>query len=253
MPRNIKKDHMKTRGEQTMKTMKMMKLNLPLVFLCALVLVPVLSVLLVGCGGGGGGGAEAPPPPPSIINASFEVLGANPDGGQPYGWIREGMNDWSHDTLGVRRKTGTGFMPTDGQYFLEFPASDAGTGIFPGHYPLLTAYQDDVNLSGATSLVFDYEVTDRSIFAGSGGGYDGAATVSIFFQPNGGGSGTIVLWSKNYGPGTAGEQVFDMSVPLSNLSVPGRLTIQVTAAASRQNSLVSLSKLTFRIDFIGVQ
>ena len=232
--------------------MKTMKLNLPLMFLCALVLAPVLAVSLTGCGGGGGGAAA--PPQPSIINASFEELGANPDGGQPYGWIREGFNDWSLNTLGVRRKTGTGFMPTDGQYFLEFPASDKGATIFPGSYPLLTAYQDDVNLSGATSLVFDYEVTNRSILAGSGlSGYDGAATVSIFFQPNGGGSGTLVLWSKNYGPGTTGEQVIDMSVPLSNLSVPGRLTIEVTAAASRQNSLVSPSTLTFRIDFIGVQ
>ncbi len=233
--------------------MKTMKLNLPLVFLCALVLVPMLAVSLVGCGGGGGD-AEVALPPPSIINASFEVLGANPDGGQPYGWIRQGLNDWNLDTYGVRRKTGTGFMPTDGQYFLEFPASDAGTGIFPGHYPSLTAYQDDVNLSGATSLVFDYEATNVTILAGSGtGGYDGAATVSILFQPNGGGSGTITLWSKNYGPGAAAEQVANMSVPLSNLSVPGRLTIQVTAAASRQNSLVSPSTLTFRIDFIEVQ
>ena len=234
-----------------MKMMKM-KLNLPLVFLCALVLAPVLAVSLTGCGGGGGGAAAAPPPP-SIINASFEVLGANPDGGQPYGWIREGVNDWSLTGYGVQRKTGTGFMPTDGQYFLEFPASDAGIQSFPGHYPLLTAYQDDVNLSGATSLVFDYEVTNRNILAGSGGGYDGAATVSIFFQPNGGGSGTIVLWSKNYGPGAAGEQVSDMSVPLSNLSVPGRLTIEVSADPSRQGSLVSPSTLTFRIDFIGVR
>ena len=240
---------MKTRGEKAMKTSK---LKLPQVFHCALVLVPALAVLLVGCGGGGGSTAAAPPPP-SMINTSFEVLGANPDGGQPYGWIRGGVNDWNLTTYGVQRKTGAGFMPTDGQYFLEFPASDRGTAIFPGSYPLLTAHQDDVNLSGATSLVFDYEVTNRNILAGSGlSGYDGTATVSIFFQPNTGGGGMITLWSKTYGPGTAGEQVSNMSVPLSNLSVPGRLTIQVSAAASRQNSLVSPSTLTFRSDFINV-
>lgn len=230
--------------------MRTMKMNSARALLCALVLSPGLAVSLAGCGGGSGA-STAPPP---IINASFEVLGANPDGWQPYGWVRGGYNDWDLTTYGVRRKTGAGFMPTDGQYFLEFPASDRGTAIFPGSYPFLTAYQDDVNLSGATSLVFDYEVTNVSILAGIGAsGYDGAATASVLFQPNAGGGGTVTLWSKNYGPGAAAEQVSNMNVPLSNLSVPGRLTLQVTAAASRQNSLVSPSTLTFRIDFIRVQ
>lgn len=226
-----------------------MKLNLP-VFLRVSVLSAALAASSAGCGGG----SEPEPPVIPIHNASFEVLGANPDGKQPEGWIREGVNDWSLTGYGVKRTTGAGFMPTDGQQFLEFPASDAGTALFPGHYPYLKAYQDGVDLSGATSLVLDYEVANRSILAGSGtSGYDGAATVRVFFQPDAGGGGTVDLWVASYGPGAAGEQVRDKSVPLSNLSTPGRLSIEVSADPSRQGSLISPSTLTFRIDSIRVR
>jgi hypothetical protein len=225
-----------------------MKLSLP-VFLRATILAAWAASWL-GCGGG----SEPEPTVVPIHNPSFEVLGANPDGGQPEGWIREGVNDWSLSDYGVRRTTGSGFMPTDGQQFLEFPASDAGTAIFPGHYPLLRVYQDGVDLSSKTTLVFDYEVSNRSILAGSGSfGYDGAASVTIFFQPDAGGGGTVVLWSATYGPGTAGEQVRDRSVALANLSTPGRLAIEVSADPSRQGSLISPSTLTFRIDALQVQ
>jgi hypothetical protein len=118
----------------------------------------------------------------------------------------------------------------------------------------LIAYQDNVNLSRAKNLLFDYEVTNYSIFAGSGTlGLDGAATVRIFFQPNAGGGGMVELWSRTYGPGTAGEQVSGVSATVPSLPVPGRLAIEVTAKASRQGSLVSLSKLTFRIDSLRTQ
>jgi hypothetical protein len=213
----------------------------------------VLSSLLLGGLNGCGGGSSAPPIVP-IANPSFEVLGGNPDGFQPEAWIREGINDWSATGYGVRRKTAVGFMPSDGQYFLEFPASDAGASLFPGHFPLLKAYQDDVNLSKSTSLRFDYEIATRSILAGSGAlGHDGSALVRILFQPNTGGGGTVVLWSKNFGPGTAGEQVTGLSVPLSGLSVPGRLIIEVSAAGSKQGDIISLSTLTFRIDRLSAQ
>lgn len=219
---------------------------------------PVLFALIMlsaGCGGGGGGGdggGGGGAPLVAIYNASFETLGANPDGNQPDGWIREGVNDWSLSGLGVKRVTGSGFMPTDGQYFLNFPSSDAGTPLFPGNYPYLKIYQDNVNLSGATSLVFDYEVTNRNICTGSVPyGYDGSAVVRIFFQPNSGG-GTVDLWLANYGPGTGGEQVSGKTVPLSSLS-DGRLTIEVSTNPCLQGSLVVKSTLTFRIDRIRVQ
>jgi hypothetical protein len=216
------------------------------VFLRASVLFSLLAGSSIGCGGG-----AHEPPFVALANPSFEVLGANPDGGQPESWIREGTNDWSLSGLGVQRKTGVGFMPSDGQYFLEFPASDAGAQLFPGHFPDLVAYQDNVNLSRATNLVFDYEVTNRAIFAGSAApGYDGAASVRIFFQPNAGGGAMVVLWSRIYGPETAGEQVSGVSAPLPSLPVPGRLTIEVTADPSLSGSLVTLSKLTFRIDHL---
>lgn len=225
-----------------------MKLNLP-ASLCAPILSAALAASLAGCGG-----EEPKPPVVHIQNASFEILGANPDGKQAESWIRVGVNDWSLSGYGVKRTTGSGFMPTDGQQFLEFPASDAGTALFPGHYPFLQAYQDGVDLSNATSLLFDYEITNRNIQAGSGtSGYDGAAAVRIFFQPNAGGGGTVELHTAAYGPGTAGEQVLNRTVPLSNLSTPGRLTIEVTADPARQGSLIVPSTLTFRIDAIRVQ
>jgi hypothetical protein len=225
-----------------------MKLNLP-ALLRGSILSAALSASLAGCGGD-----EPKPPVVHILNASFETLGGNSDGKQPESWIREGMNDWSLAGYGVKRTTGSGFMPTDGQQFLEFPASDAGTALFPGHYPVLRAYQDDVYLGEATTLLFDYEITNRSIFAGSGtGGFDGAAVVRIFFQPNAGGGGAVELHAATYGPGTAGEQVHDRSVPLANLTTPGRLTIEVTADPARQGSLIVPSTLTFRIDAIRVQ
>ncbi len=218
-----------------------------------LVRASVLSALLAASSTGCGGGASEPPFV-AISNPSFEVKGANLDGRQPEGWIREGLNDWSHADLGVQRVTAVGFMPSDGQYFLEFPASDAGTALFPGHFPYLIAYQDNVNLSRAKNLLFDYEVTNYNILAGSGTlGIDGAATVRIFFQPNAGGGGMVELWTKIYGPGTVGEQVSNVSAAVPSLPVPGRLAIEVIATASRQSSLVSLSKLTFRIDSIRTQ
>lgn len=227
-----------------------MKLNLP-TSLCIPILSAALAASLAGCGGGD---EEPKPPAVHVLNASFEVLGANPDGKQPESWIREGMNDWSLSGYGVKRTTGSGFMPTDGQQFLEFPASDAGAALFPGHYPVLRAYQDDVDLSGASSLLFDYEITGRNIQPGSGiGGYDGAAAVRVFFQPNAGGGGTVELHAATYGPGTAGEQVRDRTVPLANISTPGRLTIEVTADNARQGSLIVPSTLTFRIDAIRVR
>jgi hypothetical protein len=227
-----------------------MKLNLPVSLW-----VPVLSAALAASSAGCGGGDDEPKPPVvHVQNASFEALGGNPDGKQPESWIREGVNDWSLTGYGVKRTTGSGFMPTDGQQFLEFPASDAGTALFPGHYPVLRAYQDDVYLGEATTLLFDYEITSRNIQAGSGiGGYDGVAVVRIFFQPNAGGGGAVELHAATYGPGTAGEQVRDRSVPLSNLSTPGRLTIEVTADPARQGSLIVPSTLTFRIDAIRVR
>lgn len=226
-----------------------MKLSLP-ASLRARILAAVLAASSAACGGGD----EPEPPVIPILNASFEVQGGNPDGNQPESWIREGVNDWSLTTYGVKRITGSGFMPTDGQHFLEFPASDAGAALFPGHYPSLRAYQDGVNLAGATSLLFDYEVTNRNIQAGSGtSGYDGAASVRIFFQPDAGGGGTVELHAATYGPGSAGEQVRNRSVSLSNLSTPGRLVIEVTADPARQGSLIVPSTLTFRIDSLRVQ
>lgn len=226
-----------------------MKRSLPVSYRAS-ILCAALAAASAGCGGKD----ESKPPVVPIHNASFETLGANPDGKQPEGWIRVGVNDWSGSGYGVRRTTGSGFMPTDGQQFLEFPASDAGAAIFPGHFPLLQAYQDNVNLGGATSLVFDYEISNRSILAGSGTtGYDGAAAVRIYFQPNAGGGGTVELWGATYGPGTAGEQVRDRTVALANLSTPGRLAIEVTADPARQGSLIVPTTLTFRIDSIRVR
>ncbi len=211
-----------------------------------------LSALLLAGLSGCGGASTAPIVP--MANPSFEVLGANPDGGQPEAWIREGVNDWSLTGYGAKRKTAVGFMPSDGQYFLELPASDAGMQLFPGHFPFLRVYQDNVNLSKSTTLLFDYEVAARNILAGSGTlGVDGSALVRIVFQPNAGGGGTVVLWSKAFGPGTAGEQVTGVSAPLSGLTVPGRLIIEASAVASRQVSIVSLSTLTFRIDNLRAQ
>jgi hypothetical protein len=193
-----------------------MKLNLP-ASLCA----PILSAALAASSAGCGGDDEPKPPVVHIQNASFEVLGGNPDGNQPESWIREGMNDWSLTGYGVRRTTGSGFMPTDGQHFLEFPASDAGTALFPGHYPVLRAYQDDVDLGDATSLLFDYEITSRNIQAGSGtSGYDGAAAVRIFFQPNAGGGGTVELHAATYGPGIGVEVGAGVPHPLRARATP---------------------------------
>ncbi len=215
-----------------------------------LIIMLLSTCLLSSCSSDDGGSNYAYTAP--IINPSFEDLGDNPDGYQADGWIREGMNDWSASTLGVKRITGASFMPTDGQYFLEFPASDKGAPIFPGSYPLLLAYQDDVNLSRATDFFFDYEVSNVSILAGSGTfGYDGAANVTIYFQPNEGGSGTVVLWSKNFAPGAATEQVLNMSVPVPADLGKGRLTIEVSADASRQESINSATTLTFRIDYLS--
>jgi hypothetical protein len=200
-----------------------------------------------GGGGGGGGGAGA-----AIYNGSFEVLGGNADGQQPDGWVREGV-DGSFG-FGVKRKTSSGFMPTDGQFFTEFPSTANGSGSpFVPNYPTLVMYQDDVDLSAATSLVFDYETTNISIQAGSGPlGHDASAKVRIYFQPNSGGGGTVDLWVQSYGPGAVPEQVLDQSVPLPTLAVPGRLAIEVTTTLA-SSIVIGPASLTFRLDSLAAQ
>ena len=228
--------------------------------------VALVALALTGCGSGGGGGGGSGGggggggPGAAIYNGSFEILGANPDGKQPDGWAREGVNTHTQSGFGVARKTGSGFMPSDGQFFVEFPSSNLGSfnGFAPGYYPTLVMYQDDVDLSAATSLIFDYETADIAIGTDAGStGYDGSARVRIYFQPNSGGGGTVDLWVSSYGPGAVPEQIHDQIVPLPALPVPGRLAIEVTTTESRNSATnpatVSPTRLTFRLDYLAAQ
>lgn len=116
----------------------------------------------------------------------------------------------------------------------------------------LTAYSDDVDLSGATALLFDSEVTGRSILAGSGTpAADGEARVRISFRPDGGGVGTVELWSRTDGPGTDGEQVRDERIPRPDLPTPGRLTLEVSADPVIISGGKRATQLTFRLDDLG--
>ena len=215
--------------------------SLTVLFSCALAACGSGGSGGAGSGGSGGGSGDA------VYNGSFEILGSNPDGKQPDGWVREGGNP-----LGVARKSGSGFMPSDGQFFVEFPASGPWIGG-PDEHPFLRMYQDDVDLSGATDLVFDFETTNISM---SG---PGSATVRIYFQPNSGGGGTIDLWTKTYVPGAVPEQVRGESAPLPALPVPGRLAFEVTSTESivpappGGNDIHTLTTFTFRLDFVAAQ
>jgi len=186
--------------------------------------------------------------PPPILNPSFEEMDDTASG-QPYGWIRVGLYG---DALGIQRKAGLGFMPTDGQYFLEFPAS--------GTYPSLLVYQDDVDLTDSISLIFDYEVLN--VFMPDGiFGYDGTAKVRIYFHSYYAG-GITDLWSKEFPSGTfsmdisnpsaiIGERVSNVIVPVPAGLGTGLLSIKVTISPNSHNEIFDLNPtFTFRIDNI---
>jgi hypothetical protein len=139
-----------------------------------------------------------------------------------------------------RHLTGTGFVPTDGIYFLDI------VGVGGGLNPYTAGMrQDNVDLSSTSTLMFDYEAIGTVPAAEDVGGEDATATVEILFTS----MGTITLWSKSFPVGEVNEQMRDVEAMVDAPSDPGRMLIQVTVEARDANN----PELELRIDNLRVQ
>lgn len=170
-----------------------------------------VSVLAAGCGAEG------------LQNPSFEEAGASVACGV------QGVPtaaSWEPICVNLPRipvfpsqRSGTGFVPTDGQYFMALPAQSELSSSTAG------IRQDDVDLSAVTELRFDYEAVGTVPQAAGGAG---VATLEMLFTAQ----GTTSLWSKSFPVGTVADQARDVTVPIAGLATAGRLTIQLTVIAA---------------------
>lgn len=222
-----------------------------------------LSLALMACDEEGDKDKGDSTPPQGPLNASFEVAGAT--AAEAYLWGRSGYETL---TLGAKRKTGTGLVPSDGSYMMEL-VSHNGHVLNNENSSPVTVFQDNVDLTNSTSLVFDFELSGYCWDEGIGTApscWPGTATIEILFQS----TGTVVLWSRTYSGlgdytgGTPGsenfsEQALGETATLPATTQAGRLIIRATTTDGRAlsnprgNSLNTQSHLNFRIDRIRVQ
>jgi len=173
-------------------------------------------------------------------NASFEVAGDSSACGtagipSAAGWIPFCTEVGAFGPYPTRRD-GTGFVPTDGSYFVALPGKTLTTSSTVG------IRQDVVDLSETTTLRFDYEAIGM---VGQGSVSAGTATVEILFTS----AGTTSLWSKSFPVGAIAEQVRDATAMVGVLPAAGRLTIQVLVTGANSGlAAPPPTELEFRID-----
>lgn len=133
-------------------------------------------------------------------NANFEETGS---------WNFERASNLSC-MGGIVSTGGIGFMPTKGINYLFL---EVGTGYKGGGMPLHSlAYQDNVDFSKSTKLIFDYSFRGTHT--------DGSVKVEIFFTAN----GNELIWSKQL---FEAKQVKDETILLNGLKDKGRLMIRL--------------------------
>jgi len=192
-----------------------MSKRLSMMVVCALSLA-VLALGAVGCNKKSGPAAPSqgnPTPTPfqGPTNPSFETAF---DGVS--GWLT--LYNGSGGSYAAGRVSGTSFMPTSGSWYLSMCA--AGTNNW--YSSASGAYQDNVDFSRSTTLVFDYQ-------AASAGNVD----AEMLFTS----SGTVTLWGISSTGTPINTQALDVSVALPSLPNPGKLTLQAHSTGGAGSSI----------------
>ena len=107
------------------------------------------------------------------------------------------------------RKTGTGFLPSDGIWYGDMNFSGLTASL----------WQNDVDITHSTTMTFDYVFTVLNPNA--------SATVKILFTS----TGTVTLWQQTIdSTSILPIQILNQTISLPSTTAPGRLTIQVSSA-----------------------
>ncbi len=134
-------------------------------------------------------------------NASFEIAGGT-----------SGAANWYGYPLNLR-KTGTGFLPSQGVYFAQTVST--GTSTF---------YQDGVDLTHSSTMTFDYTFTYSVV---------GSSNVVCTFQVLFTSSGTTTLFQQTIDSiSTRPIQILNKTITLPTTAAPGRLTFNAITSPS---------------------
>lgn len=121
----------------------------------------------------------------------------------------------------ILRKTGTGYMPTKGSYFLNFWA---------GGGQIEQVYQNNVSFNSSSKMIFDFSL-------------QGDGVAKILFTSN----GTATLWTSGPSVVAANVQKTSETITLPALPDKGKLIIQFSTMTTL------LTGSSFQIDNIRVQ
>jgi hypothetical protein len=141
-------------------------------------------------------------------------------------------NYGSGNTAVLERITGSAFMPTQGTHYIRFR----------NHNMSVWMYQDNVDLTRSSRMLFDYSIAGGGEFASPTG-----TTIEILFTSN----GTVALWSRHAPPGLpfpATEKQNEV-IELPITTTPGRLMIRLTMSCGN----TSVGNGHFYIDNIRVE
>jgi len=137
--------------------------------------------------------------------------------------------------------TGTGFLPSQGTHYGTltnyYPNGAAST-----NYNVVNIYQDGVDFSHSTTMIFDYTFTYAPYYLNMPA--SASVTVQILFTAN----GTVTLWQQTVNAATTPIQIKNNTITLPSLPSAGRLLIQLTA----QGGATFYPTGTFSIDNIRV-
>lgn len=171
--------------------------------------------------------ATAPIPFQGPKNPSFETYNTN--------WVTTNPMNPTFNP-GSSYLTGTGFLPSQGIYYLSFSSSSS----------LDQFYQDNVDFTKSTTMSFDYtfSILNRPK------GVQVISTVKILFTSN----GTVTLWEKTIDSTSAPIQKLTETITLPSTTSPGRLLIQGVTTVPNINPLAAQSEMgQFNIDNIKVK